>query len=246
MKARPHEVVIACARDLNAFGSAEAIVVVDVIRATTTLATARAAGRRCFPVGSIEQAHTLAERFDAPLLAGEVGGVMPQGFELNNSPAALAGRDDVERPLILLTTSGTRVIASARPLQTVFAASLRNWSAEVERLASSGWRRVALVGAETRGEFRDEDQLCCAWIAAGLAERGFSWADAATEAVAERWSGKEVGSIADGHSAGYLRRSGQLPDLEYVLDHVDDLGVTFGFDGLELTISGAGVIESAA
>jgi 2-phosphosulfolactate phosphatase len=138
------------------------------------------------------------------------------------------------------------VIASARPSQTVFAASLRNWSAEVERLVSSTWRRVALVGAETRGEFRREDQLCCAWIAAQLAERGFACADAETETVIERWCDEDVSTIAGGHSAGYLRRSGQLADLDYVLDHVDDLGVTFAVEDLEIAMSDVEVAESAA
>ena len=246
MKPAAREVAIACTRDLSAFGSAEAIVVVDVIRATTTLATARARGRRCFPAGSIEQALALAERLEAPLLAGEVGGVMPNGFALNNSPAALAARDDIHRPLVLLTTSGTRVMASARDEQTVFAASLRNWSAEVERLVNSAWRNVTLVGAETRGEFRREDQLCCAWIAAGLAESGFRCANRETDAVVERWSSADVSVIADGNSADYLRRSGQLADLDYVLDHVDDLSLTFAVDGPELAASGLGVVESAA
>jgi 2-phosphosulfolactate phosphatase len=246
LKSAPREVVAACAADLSAFDGFDAIVVIDVIRATTTLATALATGRRCFPVGSVEDALALAQRLEAPLLAGEVGGVMPDGFELNNSPAALAARDDVERPLILLTTSGTRVIASARSNQAVFAASLRNLSAEVERLVQSGCDQVALVGARTRGEFRREDQLCCGWLGASLIERGFRSGDAETAAVVERWAGADVSTIADGHSAGYLRRSGQLADLDYVLDHVDDLDLTFAFDGLEVIPSSLEVLGSAA
>jgi 2-phosphosulfolactate phosphatase len=241
LKTRAREVRISFARDLSGFGSDHSLVVVDVIRATTTLATALATGRRCFAVGSMEQARAVADGLDAALLAGELAGVMPDGFELNNSPAALSALDDVQRPLVLLTTSGTRLLASASPPQTVFAASLRNWSAEVERLAVSDCRGVALIGAETRGEFRREDQLCCAWIAAALVERGFACADADTEAVIARWSGAEVETIAEGHSADYLRRSGQLDDLDYVIEHVDDLSMTFTLDGLELVPSNVSV-----
>lgn len=242
MNSEARQVTIGCASDLDAFGSGEAIVVVDVIRATTTLATALVGGRRCFPVASVEDARALAARLDAPLLAGEVAGVMPGGFDLNNSPAELAVRDDSHRPLILLTTSGTRVLASARASQTVSAASLRNWTAEVDRLARSDWQRVALVGAETRGEFRREDQLCCAWIGAGLVERGFHCADAETDGTIERWAGADVNVVADGHSADYLRRSGQLADLEFIVEHVDDLDLTFALDGEELV---AGRVEVA-
>src|SRR5215216_6897914 len=90
-----------------------AIVAVDVIRATTTAVTGVALNRRCFPVPSLEAAVPLAARLDNPLLVGELGGNMPYGFDLNNSPAALAERDDVGRPMILLSTSGTRLLGEA-------------------------------------------------------------------------------------------------------------------------------------
>jgi 2-phosphosulfolactate phosphatase len=203
-------------------------------------------GRRCYPVGSVDAAARLARRLGEPLLAGEIGGVMPDGFDLNNSPSDIALRDDVHRPLVLLTTSGTRLLASALPTQTVFAACLRNWTAEAERLLASGCVRVALVGAATRGEFRDEDEICCAWIAARLLGEGFEPADAATAATVERWIDAPAAQIADGHSADYLRRSGQLDDLDFVLEHIDDLDLTLRFDGLEVISSRAGSIERAA
>jgi 2-phosphosulfolactate phosphatase len=203
-------------------------------------------GRPCYPVGSADAAFSLARRLREPLLAGEVGGAMPDGFDLNNSPAGIARRDDVDRPLVLLSTSGTRLLASALPTETVFAACLRNWSAEAERLIACDCLRVALVGAATRGEFRDEDQLCCAWIATRLLDHGFAPADAATAALVERWIDAPAARIADGHSADYLRRSGQLDDLDFVLEHVDDLELTLSFDGLEVIATPAGFVEHAA
>lgn len=243
--ARP-QVVVASANDLTGFGGADAIVVVDVIRATTTLATAIAQGRRCYPVGSVEDALALQKRLTSPVLAGELGGVVPSGFELKNSPSAFALRDDVSRPLVLLTTSGTRLLASARPTQSVFAACLRNWSAEVERLVASGSRDIALIGAATRGRFRREDQLCCAWIASGLLDRGFQPADAFTLHIVERWRDLPVTTVAYGESAGYLRRSGQLADLDYVLEHVDDLDLTMRLEGFEIIPGARELVKQAA
>jgi 2-phosphosulfolactate phosphatase len=240
------QVAVACADDLDGFGGADAVVVVDVIRATTTLATAIARGRRCYPVGSVEDALTLADGLTAPVLAGELGGVTPNGFELNNSPSAFAARDDVERPLVLLTTSGTRLLASAGPGQSVFAACLRNWSAEVDWLAASGFRDIALVGAATRGRFRREDQLCCAWIAAGLLDRGFEAADPFTLYVVERWREVPVATVADGESAAYLRRSGQLADLEFVIEHVGDLDMTMRLEGFEVIPRALELVGQAA
>src|SRR3989454_156154 len=87
-----------------------AVVAVEVIRATTTAVTAALTGRRCFPVASTHAAFGLTQQFENALLAGELGGEMPGGFEMNNSPSEIATRTDVSRPLILLSSSGTRLI----------------------------------------------------------------------------------------------------------------------------------------
>src|ERR1700750_1718166 len=97
-----------------------AIVVVDVIRATTTAITAAASGRRCFPAPDIEAALALSQRFEDPLLAGETQGAMPAGFEMDNSPAQLAARKDTHRPLVLVSSSGTRVIHAATACEATY------------------------------------------------------------------------------------------------------------------------------
>src|SRR5438874_487734 len=93
---------------------------------------------------------------------------------------------------------------------------------------------VDVVGAGTRGEFREEDQLCCAWIAHGLLERGFAAASGATEALVERWHDAPADAFLESKSVEYLRETGQEDDLEFVLSHVDDLDATFVLDGDEL------------
>src|SRR5215467_5440960 len=120
-------VVIDCfPESVQTYRNGYAIVAVDVIRATTTALTAVALGRRCFPVPSLEAAVPLAARLTNPLLVGELGGSMPYGFDLNNSPADLEGRTDIHRPMILLATSATRVICGAEQWDAVYAARRRN------------------------------------------------------------------------------------------------------------------------
>ena len=199
-----------------------AVIAVDVIRATTTIVTAVALGRSCFPVPSIEEAVAVAARLDDPLLVGELGGNMPFGFELNNSPAALAERTDTYRPMVILSTSGTRLIAEAEGAEAVYAACLRNYRAQAA-YAAERHERIAVIGAGARGQFREEDQLCCAWIAAELVRLGFSPRDAETVEITDRWAGASVADIVCGPSADYLRRSNQVHDLDFVLAHVDDL-----------------------
>ncbi|TLY33466.1 MAG: 2-phosphosulfolactate phosphatase [Ignavibacteria bacterium] len=174
-----------------------ALVAIDVIRATTTAVTAVNMGRRCFPAPSIEIALPLAARLNNPLLVGELGGNMPYGFDMNNSPAEMAHRDDLMRPMILLSSSGTQ------------------------------HNRVAVIGAGTRGEFREEDQMCCAWIAEGLMKAGYNPEDEKTKEIVTRWSGAPVQACSKGNSAEYLRNSGQARDLEFILSHVDDISSAF-------------------
>jgi 2-phosphosulfolactate phosphatase len=227
-------VVIDCfPESAGRYAATHTIVAIDVIRATTTAVSGVASGRQCYPVPSLETAVPLAARLDNPLLVGELGGNAPYGFHLTNSPAQIAPRGDVERPMILLSTSGTPLMWEARLAPAAYAACLRNITAMAEHLAATGGP-VAVIGAGSRNEFRDEDALCCSWIAAALLERGFAAADERTEQHIERWRGAPVEVCAEGHSAEYLRRTGQVSDLEFILAHVDDLDAVFPLAGGEV------------
>ena len=203
-----------------------AVVAVDVIRATTSAITAVLAGRRCFPVCNLEMARSLSQRLENPLLVGEQKGDLVHGFEVANSPALLASRSDVERPVILLSSSGTKLMYEAQFADAGYVACLRNYSAQVEHLACHH-SRVALIGAGSLGEFREEDQLCCAWMARGLLRRGFLPADEMTLAIIERWRDATVQAMLISKSIDYLCRTNQLDDLDYILAHIDDVSSPF-------------------
>src|SRR5580704_9586372 len=180
-------VVIDCLPEsVRRYRAGFAIVAVDVIRATTTAITAAASGRRCFPVPTIEAALALAFKFKNPLLAGESSGIIPPGFEMDNSPAQLSGRTDTHRPLVLVSSSGTKVIHEAAACESVYLGCFRNYSVLAAYL-SKRHPRVAVIGAGTKGEFREEDQLCCAWIAAELVSLGYLPADLQTASLVDRW-----------------------------------------------------------
>lgn len=226
-------VVIDCfPESLSRYRNGHAVVAVDVIRATTTAVTAVVGGSRCFPVASIEAAVELAERLENPLLAGELGGHTPYGFHLSNSPAELVSRTDAARPVVLLSTSGTRVVCEASRDEAVYAACLRNYTAQAEVLVAHH-AKVAIVGAGARGEFRVEDQLACAWIAELLVDAGYEPIGRTAEII-KRWSDAPVERIVQGNSAAYLRATGQSRDLDFVLAHVDDVQAAFRLEGEEL------------
>ena len=203
-----------------------AVVAVDVVRATTTAITAAATGRRCFPVPTMNAALQLAGRLQDPLLAGEQRGIVPPGFHLNNSPAQMAGRGNIERPLILLSSSGTRLCHEAAQCDAAFLACLRNYISAARHIAAR-FPAVALIGAGSHDEFREEDQMCCAWIAECLLDLGYLAADANTVEIVRRWSNKPAHAWITNKSARYLRTSGQLADLDFILEHVADLNTPF-------------------
>jgi len=220
----PKTVIIDCfPASVQHYRKDYAVVAVDVMRAATTAVSALALGRRCFSVSSEESAFALAAQLQDPLLMGEMGGDMPASFDLNNSPAQLAHRTDLSRPVILLSSSGTRLIEDAGACESGYVACFRNATATADYLRRHS--RIAVVGAGSRGEFREEDQMCCAWIAARLIESGYTPENQETAQIIDRWRGVPPSACADGHSALYLARTGQLEDLEFVLKHINDLGL---------------------
>src|SRR5579864_6217096 len=211
---------------VSRYRSGWAIVAVDVIRATTTAITAAAAGWRCFPVPTIEAARALAQEFDNPLLAGESGGHIPAAFEMDNSPAQLAGRNDTGRPLVLVSSSGTKVIHEAAGCEAVYLSCFRNYSVMAGYLAGRH-ARVAIIGAGSLGEFREEDQACCAWIAAGLMKQGYLSNNPETAALVSRWRDKPPEACLASRSVSFLKRTDRLRDLDFIFAHIDDLRAVF-------------------
>ncbi len=238
MTAMPGVVTIGCFHEhLRDDAGAAAIVAIDVLRATTTAITAVTRGRRCFPAASIEATVPLAARLDNPLQVGELGGMMPFGFHVQNTPALIDELDGRDRPMVLLSTSGTRLMceAAARAGASAYAACLRNAAAQARWLAGR-YESVRLLGADARSEFREEDQLCCARIGAALVRDGYQPGDRLTEQVLDRWAQAPDDVVESGRSAAYLRDTGQERDLRFVLSHVDDLDAVFEMRGGELVM----------
>jgi 2-phosphosulfolactate phosphatase len=209
------------------------VVAIDVIRATTTAITAVACGHALYPAGSMEAAVRLAADLERPILAGELGGLQPYGFDMQNSPCEMQDLDSPGRPIILLSTSGTRLMAEANDRGYCQPACLRNTSAQAQHLARSGADAV-ILGADSRGQFRDEDRLCAARIGRHLVEAGYDVGDRLTSEVLERWGDAPDDAFMDGRSAKYLRETAQEHDLEFVLGHIDDLSDVYAVENGEV------------
>jgi 2-phosphosulfolactate phosphatase len=103
-------------------------IVIDVIRATTTLAVLFDRGcARVLVAGDIPAARAhAAEHPGEYLLAGEVGGLRPPGFDFGNSPVELAAANLDGRAIIFSTTNGTRALHACAGVGAILAGSLRN------------------------------------------------------------------------------------------------------------------------
>lgn len=219
-----------------------AIVVVDVIRATTTATTAVSLGRDVYPTSTTDDAITLAKSLRDPLLVGELGGNVPYGFDLTNSPVQVAALSKIpsgsftlkHRPIILVSSSGSQLLKNSIGAEAVYISCLRNFSAVASHLAGRH-EHIAVLGAGTRGEFRREDQIGCAWLAKRLVDADYKMESPRTKDLIKRWKNTNLDIIREGRSADYLRRTGQVHDLEFVLHHIDDLTVVPAFVNGKLT-----------
>lgn len=159
-------------------------VVIDVLRATSTIVHALAAGALgVIPCGDIEDARRIAAAapVGAVLLGGERKGLKIPGFDLGNSPDEYAPEVVGGRKIAMTTTNGTRALICAKEARRILIGALSNESAVVERLASETGP-VHLICAGTEGKITLEDVLCAGGIAhwLDLAARDATPADDAT------------------------------------------------------------------
>jgi 2-phosphosulfolactate phosphatase len=215
-----------------------AIGVVDVFRATTVIVTALSSGHRIYPVATVDEAFLVAGKLKNAVLVGEQAGVKPDGFDLNNSPAAVA-RLDGSNPIVLLSSAGTQLLAHARGASAIYVACLRNFTTTANHIAVAD-RRVALIGAGTRGEARPEDQMVCAWIGQRLLQHGFSPENQSTRDEIAAWDGRAPEAIMSSPSADYLRETDQTHDIDFVLEHVDDVDAIALYNGQQVSLLPAG------
>ena len=143
-------------------------VVIDLLRATTTITYALAAGaERVIPCLTVEQARETATGLKdlEPLLGGERGGVKIEGFDLGNSPAEYSPERARGRTIVFTTTNGTKAMERGRRAERMLLAAAVNLSAVVREIQQV--ETVQILCAGTQNAITREDVL----LAGGLAER---------------------------------------------------------------------------
>ncbi len=166
------------------------VAVIDVLRASTTIATALDNGARAVvPLESSEDVVSRAkalERADV-LLAGERKMLPIPGFDLGNSPREYTNERVEGKIVLLTTTNGTNAVSAAPGARDVVVASYVNFSAVLTmlRAALRGGTDVAIVCAGRERQFSLEDAACAGRYAHHVSKRtqNLELNDAAVAAV---------------------------------------------------------------
>ena len=225
-------------------------VVIDVLRATTTMIHALAAGCCAVrPIEDVEEARRVAGEMRAGrvLLGGERDGVPLSGFDLGNSPGEYTCTRCKGTTLVLTTTNGTRALVRAAAAARTLIAGFVNYSAVCEQLAEEA-RPVDIVCAGCHGDIALEDALLAGALVEFLCEHGtVSLNDAARLA----WDCFENhGRVLDGAlevSAGgvHLRSLGYDDDI-WAAARVDQFTVVpeVRREPLRVEIGAVGIVKS--
>jgi 2-phosphosulfolactate phosphatase len=167
--------------------SARVGIVVDVIRATSSIAQALASGyERVLCCAEIEDAQVLRlELGDEAVVGGERNAVVVEGFDVGASPREFAQAPKA-KTLILTTTNGTRsILTAASRCEVVLIGSLLNLSA-VARAAREAGGDVAIICSGFKGAFAIDDAYCAGRIVTAL-DGDRSDAAIAAEVIASAW-----------------------------------------------------------
>jgi 2-phosphosulfolactate phosphatase len=191
-------------------GTAPTGVVIDVIRATSTICQALASGyERAFCAAEVDEARALRDALGEGVLGGERHAVLIPGFDLGNSPREYL--EPAGSTLILSTTNGTRaVVTAAERCDRVFIASLLNVAAVVEAVREAGDDAV-VVCAGVQGTMNLDDTYVAGRIVELLGWQRTDASDAAARLVGT-WSGAEEAFRASKSGRNLLENAPHLEE----------------------------------
>ncbi|KRO93691.1 MAG: 2-phosphosulfolactate phosphatase [cyanobacterium BACL30 MAG-120619-bin27] len=154
-------------------GGPDAAVVIDVLRATTTIAWSLQNGAEAIEAfANLEELEAAAAAWPAQqrLRAGERGGQRVAGYDLGNSPLAVTPELVGGKRIFMSTTNGTRSLAAVKSVPLLLTACLPNRTAVARRLLEQECSRVWIVGSGWEGDYSLEDSLAAGAVASAAIE----------------------------------------------------------------------------
>ncbi len=148
------------------------VVIVDVLRASTTIVTALANGaKEIIPVSSVESAVKISGNLfgDVILLGGERNGKLIEGFNLSNSPREYTEEVVKNKSIIFSTTNGSQAMVKSRYAKNLVIGCFINVSKVVEFIREIN-SDFSIICAGKQGAFCIEDAVCTGMIIQKLSE----------------------------------------------------------------------------
>lgn len=198
------------------------IVVIDVLRASTTITYAMAAGaREIIPVGSVDQAMKIVGNLfsTSVVLCGERGGKRIEGFKLGNSPAEYTPQTVEGKSLILTTTNGAVALTKSKYARHCFVSSFVNLSASVRALTElkdieeTG---LTIICSGREDDFSLEDATCAGLLLAALSSsKELELTDSARTvlSIAKEYGSNILKTLQDSDHGKYLTSIGFAEDI---------------------------------
>ena len=143
-------------------------VVIDVLRATTTISWALNNGADSIQVfADLDLLKETAFQWDPDkrLMLAERGGKKIKGFDLGNSPLSVSKETVYGRRLFMSTTNGTKSLQKVQNVDYLFAMALPNRKAVAERIMSLNKKNVLILGSGWEGSYSLEDSLAAGALA---------------------------------------------------------------------------------
>ncbi|MFH1758257.1 MAG: 2-phosphosulfolactate phosphatase [Pseudomonadota bacterium] len=195
------------------------VVVIDALRATSTMITAFENGCAGFiPVATIEEAQKLFADLNEPnlLLGGERRALPVAGFHLGNSPRDYRPEKVNNKMVIMTTTNGTQALVAARQAGEVFIGAFLNLTALCRRLQEAG-RDILIACAGEKGFFCLEDTVCGGAMIEHLGKDGLPVQESdsalAAKILYEYFAADIYGMLAACEWGRYLEKMGLGKDI---------------------------------
>ncbi len=201
----------------------KSVFVIDILRSSTVVVAALFRGARAVvPVATVEEATRLGQSLGpgAAVLVGERNGAPIEGFDLDNSPAAMTEQRVRGKTVIMTTTNGTPALLAAQAAGEVFVAAAANLTVAAERARAILGRRGDLVVlcSGTEGRFSLDDaytagRLVVMALESGRRRKGLNDAALVVVDLARRYGSEWEKALTRSEAGRRLVRSGRGDDL---------------------------------
>ncbi|MEE8192722.1 MAG: 2-phosphosulfolactate phosphatase [Gemmatimonadales bacterium] len=230
--------------------SGKPVLVVDVLRTTTTIVSALANGAKAvLPAATPDEALRLAANLerDTVLLAGERGMDRIEGFALGNSPGEMVEEAVRGKTIVMATTNGTGALLAAEPGRPVMVGAITNFAAAAERAkeAFAEHGEIVILCSGRERTFALEDAYVAGRFAQALVpskvRRKAEFNDAALAALelTRRFGDKWKIAVSGSAAAKALKRAGYKADVAAVTE-VDTQTIVPEYSGRLVTLPDGG------